>query len=1059
MEAAEGEERRRPWLRGWRLALAILLVLLAGAGIVLWSIRVQLASDFIADEFERRGVQASYEVKRIGFGTQLFENVVIGDPRRPDATVRRLEVQVLLGWSGPRVGLISARGVRMRGRVVDGRVSLGQIDRLLPPPTGLPFRLPDQRVDIADGAILLATPAGEVAFGLAGRGNLADGFRGRLAGAARGLRLGDCTVAAPRASVAVAVADQRPSLTGPVAMRSLTCGNDLAVQAPRFALQAMLAPALDEWRGESAVRAARLQAGPHNMATLAGRFTFAGDAGRTRGRVDLRSGAAAVDMFRASLTRFAGDYAISTRGGDLLLDGDLAVEDLALRERPAAAIAASLRAAEGTPLAPIGAAMAEAMGRAMRGGGDASARLHLVNGGGFGGFTLSRLRFDGRSGARLIGVGGEGLSYDWVRDRVRLDGDFTLSGGGFPDARFALRQARPGGPIEGVGLVAPIAAGGARLQLGEILFTASPGGRTRFRTAMRLDGPFDGGRVTGLTVPLSGWFGGGGLAIGEGCVAAGFTALEYGNLRLGPGRLPLCPTGPALLWQARGGRVQAGAEVRGPRFAGRLGGSAIGFEADRLRVGADGFAAAGVAVRLGTGGTIHRLNLGALSGRFRGGMAGAYSGLDAKIAGVPLVISEGAGRWQLAGGALSLEGRLRVADEQEPDRFHPLVSEDFRLTLADNRIRASGALLHPASGTRVADVSVVHDLSRGAGNALLDVPGIAFTEDFQPEAITPLTIGVVALVSGSISGQGRIEWDGAGTRSSGSFGTDDMDLAAPFGPVEGLATRIEFTDLLGLTSAPGQVARMALVRAGIDVRDGELRYQLLPDYHIAVESGRWPFAGGELMLQPTLLDFSQPSTKYLAFRVVGMDAARFIQQMEFSNVAATGTFDGLIPMEFNQSGGRIVGGRLVARAPGGTLSYVGELSDRDLGAYGILAFNALKSLRYSKFDVTLDGALDGEFITTIDLDGIARDPALTTVPGGSGIPGLVAGRVFRQLARIPFEFNIRIQGQFRALIATARSFSDPTPLIQAVLPELLRDRPTTATTAEDVQDEESEPVP
>jgi hypothetical protein len=267
---------------------------------------------------------------------------------------------------------------------------------------------------------------------------------------------------------------------------------------------------------------------------------------------------------------------------------------------------------------------------------------------------------------------------------------------------------------------------------------------------------------------------------------------------------------------------------------------------------------------------------------------------------------------------------------------------------------------------------------------------------------------------------------------------------------------VHFTDLLGLTSAPGQVAEMDLVRAGVDVYDGRVTFQIQPNYHVAIESGRWPFAGGELFLQPTTLDFSQESTKYLTFRVVGLDAANFIQQMEFSNIAATGTFDGLIPMQFDQGGGRIVDGRLSARTPpGGTLSYVGELSDRDLGAYGILAFNALKSLRYSKFDLTLNGALDGEFITDIDLDGIARDPTMTTLPSGGGITQLVAGRVFGQLAQIPFEFNIRIQGQFRALIATARSFSDPTPLIQAVLPEMLRNRDTTINA---VQDEESEPV-
>ncbi|HEV2866406.1 MAG TPA: YdbH domain-containing protein, partial [Allosphingosinicella sp.] len=517
------------------------------------------------------------------------------------------------------------------------------------------------------------------------------------------------------------------------------------------------------------------------------------------------------------------------------------------------------------------------------------------------------------------------------------------------------------------------------------------------------------------------------------------------------------PTGHALGWQEPGGRLQAGAELRGPRFAGRLGQAPVALAAERMRVDLAGFTADRLAVRLGSGTGATRLDAATLAGRFAGGgVAGTYAGLAGKIANVPLLVSEGAGRWQVRRGNLEMAGRLRVADEQDPDRFHPLVSEDFRLTLADNRIHATGWLLHPATGTRVAEATIDHHLRTGAGTALLDVPGITFGEGFQPEALTPLTVGVVALVSGTLTGQGRIEWDSAGSRSTGTFATQNMNLAAPFGPVEGLATSVEFTDLLGLTSAPGQIARMGLVRAGIDVYDGDVRYQLRPNYHVAVESGRWPFAGGELLLQPTLLDFSQPSTKYLTFQVVGLDAARFIQQMEFSNIAATGTFDGIIPMQFDQRGGRIVGGRLAARQPGGTLSYVGELSDRDLGAYGILAFNALKSLRYSRFDLTLDGALDGEFVTNIDLDGIARNPELTTVPSGSGIPGIVAGRVFSQLARIPFEFNIRIEGQFRALIATARSFSDPTPLIQAVLPDLLRDRPTTTT---DVQDEESEPVP
>ncbi|HEV2866265.1 MAG TPA: hypothetical protein VGX37_07100, partial [Allosphingosinicella sp.] len=349
--------RRRPWLRGWRLVLALLLTALLGAFVVLWSIRVRLASDYIDRELARRGVQATYEVKRIGFGRQIFENLVIGDPRRPDATVRHVEVEILLGWRGPRVGLITARGVRMRGRVQGGRMSLGQIDRLLPPPTGLPFRLPDQRVDVADAAIVLDTPAGRLALGLAGRGNLSDGFRGRLAGVARELRLGDCTLEQPRADVAVRVDALRPSLAGPATLASVRCGNDLAVAAPTFALQATLAPALDEWRGATTLQAAALRAGPHRTQDVAGRLTFAGDASRTAGGVDVHSGAAAVDAFSARRTAFGGSYALSLRRGDLALNGDVRAEGLTVRDSQVRGITGALRGTEGTPLGPIAMAL------------------------------------------------------------------------------------------------------------------------------------------------------------------------------------------------------------------------------------------------------------------------------------------------------------------------------------------------------------------------------------------------------------------------------------------------------------------------------------------------------------------------------------------------------------------------------------------------------------------------------------------------------------------------------------------------------------------------------
>jgi translocation and assembly module TamB len=281
-----------------------------------------------------------------------------------------------------------------------------------------------------------------------------------------------------------------------------------------------------------------------------------------------------------------------------------------------------------------------------------------------------------------------------------------------------------------------------------------------------------------------------------------------------------------------------------------------------------------------------------------------------------------------------------------------------------------------------------------------------------------------------------------------------MNLAASFGPIEKLTTSIHFTDLLGLVSAPGQEGTVGAIRTGVDVFDGRIRYRILPELKVEVEDARWPFAGGALSLEGTVLDFSQDAEKHLTFHVTGIDGARFVQQMEFSNISATGTFDGVVPMIFDREGGHIVGGHLQARPPGGTLSYVGELTDKQLGVYGKLAFDALKALRYSRLTVDLDGSLAGEFVAGIHLDGIARDPSVATVPGG-GLRGMLTNRALGQIAKIPFKFTITVRGPFRAVIGTARSLEDPTNLIQSVLPQRLKDQPTTSTV---VQPKESEPV-
>ena len=149
----------------------------------------------------------------------------------------------------------------------------------------------------------------------------------------------------------------------------------------------------------------------------------------------------------------------------------------------------------------------------------------------------------------------------------------------------------------------------------------------------------------------------------------------------------------------------------------------------------------------------------------------------------------------------------------------------------------------------VTNVDIEHRLSTAAGQATLDVPGLTFGPDLQPEQLTRLTEGVVALVNGTVARQGRINWSSGGqVTSTGDFSTANMDLAAPLARWPG-SHEPSFHRSAEMETAPHQVATVQSINAGITVENGVIHYQLLPNNLVKVERGEWPFMGGRLILK------------------------------------------------------------------------------------------------------------------------------------------------------------------------------------------------------------------
>ena len=1043
-EAGAGAEAA---LKRWLFWAVLVLVILLLALLVVWTQRTPIADNLISRELVRRNVAGRYDIVRIGVRTQRLENLVLGPADRPDLSADWVEVDIAMSAFSPRVTAIRAGGVRLRGQIIDGQLKLGELDKFRDPTSTEPLGLPDMKLSLYDARMRLDTPVGPVGIKLDGAGHLRSGFRGKLAAMMPSATLNGCRADDLALYSDISVTAQQPRLKGPLRIRALNCGADrLALVRPAADLDVRLNESLDKWRGEAGMMADTLTSGDVTLSALGGQISFRGDSKAMQGRLDMSAGAVSLPSLQSGRTEVEGSWATGRdkQGSFTRLQG--MAQMATLKMRGGNPMQGLRQASAGTPLAPLAAKLASAIEAAGRRN-EARAMFALLQRSGKGGVQVTDLAFQSRSGARVDLTDGRGLAWFWPGGQLSLDGSLKLAGGGLPDAAIRLRRDSRDGALSGQIFMRDYAAGDARLGLMPVRFVASGRGGSRFTTVLRLDGPLPGGGLKGLTVPLDGRLGpDGAVRINAACTPVSFAAMKYESLALQGAKLRLCPANGGAMLKAGPEGFSFAAVAAAPRLRGRLGESPLALAANDVRFGIpdDGFSAQGLKLVLGDEApTI--LDVARLTGRFLpAGLAGTLEGGAGHIGNVPLQMSEATGRWGFAKGALRVEGGLRVADTAVPDRFNPLTSKDFVLTLSGNRIAANGTLLEPRTGMPVTSVRIAHDLTSGVGLADLLVEGLQFDGKLQPEDVTRIALGVVANVNGLVTGQGQIRWDRNGVSSDGRFRTDKMDLAAAFGPVTGLSGEIVFSDLLGLETPAGQVFRIANVNPGIEAINGEIRYQLLPGQRVRIESGKWPFAGGELTLEPTVMDFSAEHPRYLTFRIIGLQAADFINELELENISATGTFDGLLPMIFDAGGGRIVGGVLVARQQGmpplyvtdvkqlqvacdtqrqgGTLAYVGQVSNADLGTFGKMAFDALKSLRYKCLTILMDGHIDGEVVTQVSFNGVNQAPVGTEQMG-----------LGRQFTGLPFIFNIRIEAPFRGLLNTAQSFVDPSMLIRSHL--------------------------
>ena len=998
-----------------RILLLITLLLLAALLLAWWQ-RYRIADNILADELARRGIEGRYRIERIGPTRQILSDIEIGDRAAPDLTIDRLEIRIRHRFGLPAISSVRVVRPRLVGSYRNGELSFGALDPLIfTEDSGEPFQLPDFALAIDDGRARIASDYGNVALRVSGGGHLRDGFDARLAAAAPELVFGGCTLEGANLGGTVTIAAERPGFEGPLRFDALECAEQgVALAGGSLPLDLRADRDLAGVEGSANVRLAASELPGATLAALAGqtRFTYRDEA--LTARYDLQ--ARGVRGAPASASLLEAEGLLRTRRGlsRVELDGSLAGRGILPGARIEQSLANAAALGSGTLVQPLLARIAGRLGAESRAS-TLTADFTLRSEDGRNSLIVPEAIWRGRSGQALVNLSGGQLALD-RESAPQFAGNLVTGGAGLPQLSGRIERGDAGATRIELSM-APYEADDARLAVPALSITQDSGGALTFDGELLATGAIPGGRARDLLVPLSGrWSTGSGIALWDDCTRLQFASLEISTLVLDDQALTLCPPrGRSIVSQGpRGLSIAAGTDSLDLR--GRLGSTPVAIVSGPVGLAFPGvITASDVAVALGPAETATRFVISDLDASFGEAIGGTFAEADVFLASVPLDILNASGQWSYAGGVLALsEGALTIEDRGEPNRFRPMIARDATLSLENNLITANATLREAESDTLVSNVDIAHDLSTGTGYADLAIPGIDFGSGFQPTDLTRLALGVVANVEGRVTGEGRIDWSPESLTSTGRFSSDDLDLAAAFGPVEGASGTIEFTDLLGLTTAPRQRIAVRGVNPGIEIYDGEVAFQVREGAFIDVQSARWPFLGGTLAMRPLTIGIGVAEERGYILDIEGLEAAQFIERMQLNNLSATGTFDGTIPVIFDVDGnGRIEGGSLLSRPPGGNLAYVGQLTYEDLSTMANFAFDTLRSLDYRQMQIRMDGPLTGELVTRVAFDGVRQ---------GEGASQNI---LTRQLAKLPLRLVINIRAPFYRLISSVRSLYDP----------------------------------
>ncbi len=233
-------------------------------------------------------------------------------------------------------------------------------------------------------------------------------------------------------------------------------------------------------------------------------------------------------------------------------------------------------------------------------------------------------------------------------------------------------------------------------------------------------------------------------------------------------------------------------------------------------------------------------------------------------------------------------------------------------------------------------------------------------------------------VSGSFStvlGQSPAKVDGNLTLEAKKIGGLLQDY--PFSLVSGT---VKADQLWPWQLEKDQTLKIGAVGTGVNLTDGKIVFTGTEASGLAVKSANFAVAGGSLSTLPFRWSFKEKRND-LTLQIKDIDMKTIADTFDSNGFTAEGKFSGTLPVTFSDKNGITFKGGLLKTNDGGRFSYAPETFPAALqgdDARMQTVRTALSDFRYSAFEISIEGSLDGSLKT--GLKAVGKNPTFADRP-------------------------------------------------------------------------------